>query len=54
MNDGDEVKLDLAYFADRKNNKLTKQKLQVSSATLLPLRRLLLVGTEDGQVRVVT
>ena len=50
----DELKLSQTYFADRKGQKLPKNKLQVSAATLLPLRRLLLIGTEDGLVRVVS
>lgn len=43
-----------SYFVDRKGTKLPKNKLQVTSAVLLPLRRLLLVGTDDGLVRIVS
>lgn len=34
--------------------KITKSKLNVTSSVLLPLRRLLLVGTDDGLVRIVS
>lgn len=50
----DEMRLNQSYFTDRKGSKLTKGKLQVSSSVLLPLRRLLLLGTEDGLVRIVS
>jgi hypothetical protein len=51
--DLDELKLSQSYFTDRKGAKLTKSKLQITSTVLLPLRRLLLIGTDDGCVRVV-
>lgn len=51
--DSDELKLTPSYFNDRNNLKLTKNKLQIISATLLPLRRIMLLGTADGLVRVV-
>jgi hypothetical protein len=50
----DELRLSQTYFADRKGTKLTKNKLSVTSSVLLPLRRLLLIGTEDGLVRIVS
>lgn len=52
--DFDELRLSQTYFADRKGNKLSRSKLTVTSAALLPLRRLLLIGTEDGLVRIVS
>jgi hypothetical protein len=54
MGDYDELRLSQSYFVDRKGVKLPKNKLQVTSALLLPLRRLLLVGTDDGLVRIVS
>jgi hypothetical protein len=54
MGDYDELRLSQSYFVDRKGVKLPKNKLQVTSAVLLPLRRLLLVGTDDGLVRIVS
>lgn len=39
---------------DRKGSKLTKSKLQITSSVLLPLRRLLLIASEDGFVRVIS
>ncbi len=53
-NEFEELKLSQSYFSDRKGAKLTRSKLQVTSAVLLPLRRLLLLGTEDGLVRVIS
>lgn len=50
----EETKLNQHYFFDRKGAKLSRSKMQVSSAVLLPLRRLLLLGTEEGLVRVVS
>lgn len=52
--DGEELKLGLNHIIDRKSSKLSRSKMQVTSAVLLPLRRLLLLGTEDGLVRVVS
>ncbi len=52
--EGEDIRLAQNYFSDRKGAKLTKSKLQVTSALMLPLRRLLLIGTEDGLVRVVS
>ena len=54
MGDHDELRLSQSYFVDRKGVKIPKNKLQVTSSVLLPLRRLLLVGTEDGLVRIVS
>lgn len=50
----DELKLNQHYFSDRKGAKLTRSKMQITSAVLLPLRRLLLLGTEEGLVRVIS
>ena len=54
MGDYDELRLSQSYFLDRKGAKIPKNKLQITSAVLLPLRRLLLVGTDDGLVRIVS
>eukprot|EP01035_Chromulina_nebulosa_P022217 gene22217-28768_t len=43
----DEIRMQQNYFLDRKG-------LQVTSAVLLPLRKLLLLGTDDGLVRVIS
>ena len=51
--DCEDLKLTPSYFNDRNNNKMTKQKLQIVSAALLPMRRIMLLGTADGLVRVV-
>ncbi len=45
--------MDPVYFSDRHGSKITKQRLQISSGALLPLRRLLLLGSSDGTVKVV-
>lgn len=50
----EELKLSTNYFLDRKGNKLTRSKIQITSSVLLPLRRLLLVASEDGFVRVIS
>lgn len=52
--ESDELRLNQTYFSDRKGSKLTRQKLQVTSSVLLPLRRLMLIGTDEGLVRVVS
>jgi len=52
--DIEELRLSQSYFLDRKGTKIPKSKLNVTSAVLLPLRKLLLVGTEDGLVRIVS
>mgnify|MGYP006876355704 CR=1 FL=1 len=49
-----EIKLERAYFVDRTGAKLSKNDLAVHSVALLPLRKLMLLGTEDGLVRVLT
>ena len=54
MGEYDELRLSQSYFVDRKGVKIPKNKLQVTSSVLLPLRRLLLVGTDDGLVRIVS
>jgi hypothetical protein len=54
MGEYDEIKLNLHYMYDRKGSKLSKSKMQVTSAVMLPLRRLLLLGTEDGMIRVIS
>ena len=48
------MKLAQTYFSDRNKQKITRFKLNTSSAVLLPLRRLLLLGTEDGYIKVVS
>jgi hypothetical protein len=50
----EELRLNQSYFSDRRGVKLPKNKLQVTCSVLLPLRRLMLVGTEDGLVRIVS
>jgi len=50
----DDLKLNQIYFSDRYNNKITKQRLHVASAVVLPLRRLLLVGTDDGTIKIIS
>lgn len=50
----DDLKLNQVYFTDRYGNKITKQRLHVTSSVMLPLRRLLLVGTDDGTIKVVS
>ena len=50
----DEIRLAQTYFCDRNKGKLPKQKLQVTASVMLPLRRLLLLGCEDGLVRVIS
>lgn len=52
--DIEELRLAQTYFMDRNKSKLSRNKLQVTSAVLLQLRRLLLLGTEDGLIRVVS
>jgi len=54
MGDYDELKLSQSYFVDRKGTKIPRNKLNVTSSVLLPLRRLLLVGTDDGLIRIVS
>ena len=51
--DNDELRLTRSFFNDRTNEKLTKQRILISSATLLPLRRIMLLGTSDGLIRVI-
>jgi hypothetical protein len=48
-----EIKLNSAYFYDQFQNRLVRQKLQIASALLLPLRRILLLGTEEGSLKCV-
>jgi hypothetical protein len=48
------LRLSQSYFLDRKGVKIPRSKLNVTSAVLLPLRKLLLVGTDDGLVRIVS
>ena len=48
-----EVKFTHQYLFDEKDNKLSKSKLNITSATMLPMRRMLLVGTEEGIIRTV-
>ncbi len=49
----DDFKLSTSYIFEGTGAKLSKQKLQINSAVLLPLRRLMLLGTEDGFIRAV-
>lgn len=48
------MKLSPFYLYDRNRVKITKHKLNITSAVLLPLRRLMLIGTDDGYIKVVT
>jgi len=50
---GDEFRLDQSWFSDRSGVKIGKSRLHVASAALLPLRRLLLLGADDGSIKVV-
>jgi hypothetical protein len=50
---GDEYKLEQTWFTDRASAKISKSRLHVASAALLPLRRLLLLGADDGSIKVV-
>ena len=50
---GSELKLDTGYFTDRQGVKLGKKDLQITAGLILPLRRILLLGTDDGSVRTV-
>jgi hypothetical protein len=52
--ESEELKLNQHYFHDREGAKLSRSKIQITSAVLLPLRRLLLLGTDEGLVRVVS
>jgi len=52
--DPPDIRLSKSFFNDIYHSKLTKQRMQISSACMLPLRRLLLLGTSDGLVRVVS
>lgn len=49
-----EIKLERAYFVDRTGAKLRRSNLSANSVALLPLRKLMLVGSEDGLIRVLT
>jgi len=51
--DMDEIKLTKNNFTDINNVKISKSKLIASSMTILPMRRLLVIGTEDGSIRVI-
>jgi len=48
-----ELKLTSHYVLDESGSKVKQPKMIVSSAVLLPLRKLLLLGTEDGLIRTV-
>ena len=50
---GDEFRLEQTYLTDRSGLKISKNRLHVASAALLPLRRLLMLGADDGTVKVV-
>jgi hypothetical protein len=54
METNEEMRLNKFYFTDKHKSKLTRFHLQVSSVAMLPMRRLLLLGTEDGLVRVIS
>ncbi len=49
----DVMRLTRSYFNDRTENKFTKNRLQITSACLLPMRRLMILGTQDGVIRVI-
>ena len=52
--EGDQdVRLTRSYVHDCNDVKLNKSRMHISSACLLPLRRMLLVGTTDGLIRAV-
>lgn len=53
VSDFGELKLTSHYVFDEANNKIKQPKMIISSAVLLPLRKLLLLGTEDGLIRSV-
>ena len=53
VSDFEELKLTSHYVFDEANNKIKQPKMIISSAVLLPLRKLLLLGTEDGLIRSV-
>eukprot|EP01035_Chromulina_nebulosa_P018034 gene18034-23676_t len=53
-NDFEDIRLVQTYFNDRNKQKIPKGKLNVTSAVFLPLRRLLLLGTDDGYIKVVS
>ena len=50
----DEIKLSKNNFTDINNVKISKSKLIASSMAVMPMRRLLVIGTEDGSVRVIS
>lgn len=52
-NASEDIKLNSSYITDRMHNKVSKTKLHTTSMALLPLRKLLLLGTTDGSIRVV-
>ncbi len=52
-NAAEDIKLNFSYITDRMHNKVSKTKLHTTSMALLPLRKLLLLGTADGSIRVV-
>jgi len=52
-NTAEEIKLNFSYITDRTHNKVSKTKLHTTSMALLPLRKLLLLGTVDGSIRVI-
>jgi hypothetical protein len=47
------ISIDYSYFYDRFGVKIHKKDLHITSALLLPLRRIILLGTEDGSVRTI-
>ena len=51
--ESNELKFTHQYLFDERNNKLSKSKLNITSAAMLPLRRMLIVGTEEGIIRTV-
>ena len=51
--DADENKLTKNNFTDINNVKIPKNKLTATSMAIMPMRRLLVLGTEDGSVRVI-
>ena len=49
----EEIRLKKSYFTEKSGAVIPKQKLQIHSAVLLPLRQLMLLGAEDGLIRVI-
>ena len=48
-----DIRLTRSFFNDYNGVKLTKPRLQISSACLLPLRKMMLLGSSDGLIRAI-